>query len=137
MTYDLTMLTEDLIRDEGLRLKPYKDTAGKTTIGVGRNLDGKGITKEEAHYLLGNDIAEVSADFDRLIPWWRELSEARQRALVNMGFMGTHKILEFRRMLIALQAGDFVSAAKEALLSQWATQVGDRAERVAKLIEEG
>ncbi len=30
-------LTDQLIRDEGLRLYPYKDTAGKLTIGVGRN----------------------------------------------------------------------------------------------------
>lgn len=49
---NLTALKEELIRDEGLRLKPYRDTVGKLTIGVGRNLDDVGITKDEAMHLL-------------------------------------------------------------------------------------
>ena len=33
---NMELLKEELLRDEGLELKPYTDTVGKTTIGVGR-----------------------------------------------------------------------------------------------------
>jgi lysozyme len=57
---------ENMIRQltthEGLRLKPYLCPAGKLTIGIGRNLEGKGITKQEAIMLLENDIQECLDD---------------------------------------------------------------------------
>lgn len=138
MTYDLATLNAELIRDEGLRLKPYRDTAGKLTIGVGRNLEDRGITEREAHEMLANDILDIAYDLDRLIPWWRGLSDARQRALLNVGFnVGVGGLLKFHKMLAALQAGDFTTAAHEARDSLWARQVGQRAERVAQLISEG
>ena len=40
---------------EGLRLKPYLDTKKKWTIGVGRNLEARKITKDEADYLTSRD----------------------------------------------------------------------------------
>ena len=43
-------IEEQLILHEGLRLKPYRDTVGKLTIGVGRNLDDVGITRAEAFF---------------------------------------------------------------------------------------
>ena len=131
-------LIAELTRDEGLKLKPYLDTRGKLTIGIGRNLDDKGIDEREARDLARADILDVCHELDRLIPWWRTLSAARQRALVNMGFnIGPHGLMEFRKMLAALQAGDYPTASREALSSTWATQVGDRAQRIAKLIEDG
>ena len=44
-------LKEQLIRDEGTRLKPYTDTTGHLTIGFGRNLSQVGISLAEAEYL--------------------------------------------------------------------------------------
>jgi len=38
--------------EEGLKLKPYKCPAGKLTIGIGRNLEDRGITEQEAQMLL-------------------------------------------------------------------------------------
>ena len=49
-------LKERIKKSEGLRLKPYKCPAGKTSIGWGRNLEDNGISKEEAEFLLNNDI---------------------------------------------------------------------------------
>ncbi|MFA6660842.1 MAG: lysozyme, partial [Bacilli bacterium] len=37
-------IKEQLVRHEGLRLKPYRCTADKLTIGIGRNLDDCGIS---------------------------------------------------------------------------------------------
>jgi lysozyme len=131
-------LIADLRRDEGLRLKPYRCTAGKLTIGYGRNLDAKGITEAEAEDLLRDDVAGVFAELDRALPWWRDLSEGRQRGLANMAFnLGVPRLLGFRLMIGALRRSDYEEAARQALDSKWARQVGDRAERIAKLIREG
>ena len=74
-------LREMLIRHEGLRLRPYDDATGKQhrtgvpirgklTIGVGRNLDDAGITREEALTLLDHDIAKVRRDVNRALLWF-------------------------------------------------------------------
>ena len=83
---DIALLKQDLLRDEGLRLKPYLCPAGKRTIGVGRNLDECGITRAEVMMLLENDIAIVGAELDRALPWWRTLPDGPARALANMAF---------------------------------------------------
>lgn len=131
-------IEEDLIRDEGMRLKPYLCPAGKMTIGIGRNLDDVGLSHDEALYLLRNDIARCRAELDRAFPWWRGMSDARQRALLNMAVnLGLPRLQGFRNMLSALERGDYEKAAAEALDSRWARQVGQRAQRVARLIREG
>lgn len=128
-------LHADLIRDEGIRLKPYTDSVGKLTIGIGRNLDDRGISLLEAKQLLENDIAAVVEELDNRLGWWKGLSEPRQRALANMAFnMGVPRLLGFEKMLRALEAGDGEKAALEALDSRWARQVGDRAQRIAELL---
>lgn len=135
---DMAAMKRELVRDEGLRLKPYRCTAGRLTIGVGRNLDDAGLTAEEADYLLENDIGRAMADLDRALPWWRGLSGARQRALANMCFnLGLSRLLGFRTMLADLAAGDGAGAARAALDSAWARQVGRRADRIAKMLAEG
>lgn len=135
---DRTKMADDLIRDEGLKLKPYKCTAGKTTIGVGRNLDDVGISEHEARYLLDLDISRVTHDLDRDCPWWVKLNEARARALVNMAFnLGIAGLLKFRNMLAALAEGRWDDAADAALDSLWARQVGQRAQRIAQTFRTG
>lgn len=135
---NLEELKFDLVRDEGLKLRPYRDTRGVLTVGVGRNLEDRGITRDEAMVMLDTDIAGVLADLDRNAPWWRGLSGGRQRALANMCFnLGWPRLAAFQRMLSALMAGDFETAAAESEDSLWARQVGRRAARIAQLIKEG
>lgn len=132
-------LKAHLVRDESMELKLYRCTAGKLSIGVGRNLEDRGINEREAMFLLGNDIAGTLADLDRNIPWWRATPEPVQLALANMCFnLGWPKLVQFRRMLAALQAGNHDIAAAEALDSKWADDVGEgRAGRIADLIRSG
>lgn len=135
---ELDSLKSELIRDEDLKLKPYTDTKGKVTIGIGRNLDDVGLSTEEAHYLCENDIGRVLSDLDRNMPWWRNLSENRQRALANMVFnLGWPRFAGFQKMIAALGDDDYERAAAEALDSKWAGQVGPRADRIAAMIREG
>lgn len=138
MPFDGESLLSDLIRDEGIRLTPYVDTVGKTTIGIGRNLTDRGILRSEAELMCRNDIALAAADLDRNVPWWRDLSDGRRRAMLNMTFnLGWPRIGGFRSMLAALESGDYATAAEAALDSAWARQVGDRAVRIAGLIRRG
>lgn len=132
------VLMAELKRDEGIRLKPYRDTVGKLTIGVGRNLDDVGISPEEATALLQNDIANVTKALDGALPWWSGLDEVRQRVLANMAFnMGIRTLLTFKQTLGHVQAGRYLEAAQAMLQSKWSQQVGPRAERLAVMMRDG
>jgi lysozyme len=131
-------LDDLLIYHEGLRLKPYTDMSNRLTIGIGRNLEDSGITKEEALIMLHNDIKRVSSELDQYLPWWRKLSDARKKVLISMAFnLGIGGLLGFNNMLASLREGDYVSAAEEMLASRWANQVGTRAIELAYMMEKG
>jgi lysozyme len=136
----------------GKRLQPGEKAKGHETIGIGRNLNARpltegekellrqnrpdlgerdlyrdGLSDEETYYLLNNDRIETERELDKRLPWWRDLSDTRQRAVLNMAFnLGTDGLLGFRKMLGALEAGDFEKASAEAIDSKWAGQVGQR-----------
>jgi lysozyme len=132
------LLKDELVQDEGLKLKPYRCTAGKLTIGVGRNLDDVGISASEAMLLLEHDINRVIAKLSYHLPWWSSLSENRQRVLANMAFnLGIDGLLKFKNTLSYIQNGKYREAAKAMLESKWAKQVGERAVRLSKMMEAG
>jgi lysozyme len=133
-----SLLNKALMRDEDIRLKPYRDTMGKLTIGVGRNIEDRGISVATAMQMLGEDVDIVLAELDQRIPWWRGLDEVRQRVVANLAFnMGTPKLLGFRRMLDALKDGRNDDAADELLDSVYAWQVKGRAIRLAESLRTG
>lgn len=123
---------------EGFRGRPYKDTVGKTTIGIGRNLDDNPLTHEEARYLAAGQIRQFEEQLDRNIPWWRTLSVPRQRVLLDMCFnMGWATLAGFKRTLAAIYRGDYEEAAIGMLGSKWAGQVGGRAKFLAEVMKSG
>jgi len=131
-------LEEQLIRDEGLKLKVYVDTVGKRTIGVGRNLDDKGISEQEAKNLLWHDIGDCEGQVNQFLPWATDLDEVRYAVLINMCFnLGVNGLLGFKNALEAMRLEDWPKAAAEMLDSKWADQVGNRAIRLAKQMETG
>ncbi len=137
------MNTEALARgllqsDEGLRLKPYHCTAGKLTIGYGRNLEDRGITEAEAEYLLENDVSEIYEDLAEIYDFFTHLSPMRKAVLIDMAYnLGLGGLNKFQNMIRAIDDGDYSKAAFEMLDSRWASQVGDRAERLSKLMKTG
>jgi lysozyme len=135
---DSEKLIRELTRDEGLRLKPYRCSAGKLTIGIGRNLDDVGISHGEAEIMLRNDISRAEADLDRDLPWWKTLDEVRRRVLVNMAFnLGIRGLLGFKNTLELVRTGRYLDAAQHMLDSKWAKQVGPRAVRLATMMRDG
>lgn len=122
---------KSLKEHEGFRAKVYQCPAGKNTIGYGRNLDDRGITLEEAEMLLDNDIIECVKDLSTF-PWWNNLTDVRQAALIDMRFnLGPSRFRSFKQMLRALDMGDYTEAAHQVLNSNYAKQVGRRAEHIA------
>lgn len=127
---------ELLKRDEGLRLKPYQCTAGKQTIGYGRNIEDNGIRESEAELMLLNDVDECKMVLSDRIENWVELSEVRQGVLVNMMFnLGWPRLSKFKRMIAAVELGQFALASIEMLDSKWAGQVGARATRLSQMMK--
>ncbi len=134
----IALLCAELKRDEGVRLKPYRDTVDKLTIGTGRNLDDVGISLAENDCLLINDIHRVERDLDQYLPWWRGLDDVRQRVLSNMCFnLGIGKLLGFKQTLQLIQSGQYEAAARAMLQSKWANQVKQRAVRLAAMMRVG
>ena len=134
----ITDIKTQLIRDEGMVLKVYKDSMGISTIGVGRNLESRGITTDEAMMLLDDDLALVDAQLKANWPWTSTLDPVRLGVLENMCFnLGAGGLAGFRNMLAAVKNGDWATAAQEMLSSVWATHVGDRAQRLALQMEDG
>lgn len=123
---------------EGLRLKPYRDTVGKLTIGYGRNLDDVGISKEEAHILLQNDLEWAIEDAERNIPHFSSMNGIRQEVMVEMLFnIGLTKLRQFKLMFRALEDKNYDRAADEMIDSKWYVQVGVRAVELVKLMRTG
>lgn len=129
----------DLIKKhEGLRLMPYKCTAGKLTIGYGRNIEDTGISEEEAEYLLESDIQQCFNYLQDKTDYFTGLCEPRQSVMVNMLFnLGWTRLSKFKNMIAALQAGDYKKASIEMLDSRWAKQVGKRSTELAAIMESG
>lgn len=124
--------------DEGVRSKLYKDSLGIWTIGVGRNLEEKGLSLDEIDLLLNNDMAQAELDVRSLVQNFDDLSDNRKAALLNMSFnIGKTRLSGFKNMLAAVQSGDFEKVAQEMISSKWATQVGQRAVRLAQMMKEG
>lgn len=130
-------LRDLLIKHEGLRLKPYLDTVGKLTIGVGRNLDDVGISKLVAMMMLSEDIercTKEAASFD----WFKSLNATRQDVVICMIFnLGLSRFNGFKKMIEAVSNQNYEKASKEMLDSKWAKQVGGRANELAQMMLTG
>lgn len=154
----MTELLDQLVLHEGLELLPYKDSLGIDTIGIGRNLEHRGlseeelahigkdissicewgITKEQAYYLAENDIKIVEEEVCKAHPCVVELDEIRQRVIIDMAFnMGVPRLNKFVKMWKAIDEQDFAEAKVQMLDSRWANQVGNRAVRLSNAMDTG
>ena len=134
-------LIKMLKRHEGVKSHAYKCSAGKVTVGVGRNIDedgGIGLTDSEIDMLLENDIKRVEQELKDRFSWYRNLDSVRREAMIDIAFnLGITKLLGFKKALAAMESGDYYWASTEFNASRWAEQVGDRSEELCDMIETG
>lgn len=147
-------LKQQLILHEGLKLKPYKDTLGNWTIGVGYNVTARGwewlehaigrrldasrsITEDEARLVLALDIERIEAAVLKHFPPYNALNEVRQRVVLDMAFNLGYRALGFNNTIAAIEHQQWSIASRELYKSKWATQVGDRCDRLSKMLLTG
>lgn len=125
-------LQSRLEKHEGFSRLAYKDSLGNLTIGIGRCLNKRGITHDEALYLLNNDIVSAQKDIHQFLPQLEFLDEPRMLVLIEMVFnLGIEGVIKFQKMIKALIDKNYKLAAKEMLDSAWSKQVGNRAQNLA------
>jgi lysozyme len=149
----MTDISEELIaqlkRHEGFRANFYRCSAGKRTIGYGRNVeanptfDGWKITsplsKQKAEAILKADIEDVIKKLSR--SWYAFgliKDDARREAFINMAFnLGVGGFMDFEKTRFYAERGEWDKCAEQMLKSKWAEQVGDRAKELAKQVRTG
>ena len=110
----------------GLKPDPVIDT-----------LKERGVTKDDALFLLANDIADATEDLRRF-DWYEGLSPVRKKVVIDMRYnLGPTRFRQFRRMIAALAVGDYKVASWEMQDSAWYHQVGNRSKRLVKMMETG
>ena len=159
MKYNRSNFLDKLIDHEGMVLTVYKDSLGIDTIGIGRNLKDRGISREEldyldipnmevvyehgiseadARYLALNDIAIVENELCRVHTCVENLDSVRQLVLMDMAFnMGVPRLCKFKLMWNAIHEENFETASREMLDSRWARQVGRRAKILSDAMASG
>lgn len=135
---NIKTIKQQLIEHEGLRLMPYRCSTGKTTIGVGHNLDDKGINKGIAMLLLDNDISEVVHDLSsELFTNFYSLPEQVQHVLIDMRFqLGCAGFRRFKKMIAAVDIEDWGEMIGQMVDSKWYQQVTNRANALVFMIME-
>jgi lysozyme len=135
---DLVKLKAQLTEEEGIRSKPYVDTQGVLTIGIGRNLRDKGISEDEINYLYQNDVADVTDDLAKNLPWALDLDDVRQRVIYDLCFnIGLGGLLRFHKFIEYAQEGKHDLAAAELQDSLWFNQVGKRGPKLVEMYRTG
>lgn len=115
----------------------YRCPAGKLTVGYGRNLEDRGLSEEEADYLLANDVLEAIGHL-RTESYWLDLNDARQAVLIDMVVnLGWGGFSRFKKLRAALAAGDYTEAAAQMVDSAWYGQVGNRSKRLVGMMTHG
>ena len=144
-----TRLTAMLVKDEDRRSHAYDDATGKTlktgdtlqgilTIGVGYNLQERGLPPDIVELLFDRALTEAIQQCIDHIDGFRVLDEVRQHVLVNMCFnLGLTRLKKFEKMFAAIERRDWNAAAAEMLDSRWAKQVGSRAVELARMMRTG
>lgn len=145
-------LKELLIKHEGKRYKPYKCSAGHWTIGIGHNIDAKGLPVDIQAYLTQygkitdamidilyeQDVNQAIEDCLKLYKGFENFTKNRKKALIdflfNLGFSKTRKFVKANQ---AINEGRFDDAGYEMKDSLWYHQVGDRADEVIEMLVNG
>ena len=140
---NIPQLKKQIIAHEGMKLELYKCTAGYWTIGVGRNLSSRGISVETAVDMLDEDIEICISELDKVCPWWREGTDARQHALIDLHFnLGINTLLSFKKTMDLWKKAvhgkvSWSQVAEELLNSKYAEQLPNRSKTIATMIETG
>jgi lysozyme len=129
-------IKKQLTHDEGKRFKAYVCSAGKLTIGIGRNLEDVGISEDTVSQMFDEDLEKCIKHGEKIFPHhWNTFSNLRKAGIINMIFnLGAVGFSQFKMMIEAIKVNDRDGIRKHGSASLWAKQVKGRAQRVLSLI---
>ncbi len=120
---------------EGYSETLYKCPADKWTIGWGRNIEDRGISKDEAELMFRNDINHAIRDLAGIFPDLHHMEYPIRTVLVDMMFnMGLPTFRTFKRFIAAAKRHDKPAMIREMKDSAWYTQVGNRSKKLIELL---
>ncbi|MDD6056598.1 MAG: glycoside hydrolase family protein [Helicobacteraceae bacterium] len=136
---------------EGFSAKVYKCPAGFNTIGYGRNIEANPLSNEEASALRDGQVSKEIAllwlkeelekcykALDKALPFYKNLDEARQVALLDMAYnLGIKGLLGFKNTLKFVEKGDWINACINLEKSRWYKQVGRRSKKIVEIMQLG
>lgn len=139
--------TKEMIKKhEGVRTKPYQDSLGLWTVGVGHLIgDGKTLPKEWDRELSMKEVDELfDKDYEEhkkmaeKTPGYEKANEKGKAALIDLAFnMGGSWYKKFPNAAKALKEGNYEKAADELQNSQWYKQVKGRGVTIVGMIRDG
>jgi lysozyme len=137
---DILHIHDIITRHIGIHSKTYATSQNIIQIGVNRDLVNQGISREEALYLLNNDIQSCIYDLKIWVyPFqFDKFPEHIQDAIISMRFMlGTVEYSNFKDMIVYLRDFNYKKAAKEIGNSKWALQYPERSKEIINLFLKG
>lgn len=124
-------LIEDIRDEEGFRQFPYRCTEGKLSIGYGFNLDDVGLSREEADLVLVYRVERLTSQVKSSL-YKLDIDDKAWEILYHMSYqLGLNGLLEFKKMIEALEDQDYKKASEEMLRSLWYKQTPNRAKRLS------
>lgn len=146
-------LYQQIASHEGVRSKPYVDSAGIPTVGIGFNLADpsnqailkrygitqgqlkKGLTDMQIRQLFDETLKRAKSDAMKYLPNLSQHPAQVQNAIIDMSFnLGYNRLSQFKNLRQSLMTKDYATASKHMLDSKWAKQVGRRATYLAGLV---
>jgi lysozyme len=143
--------------EEGFRERPYRDTKGLWSWGIGECLERNPPTAAQWKLLLDRNLVDIRIKhegasllmkdivdarlliLERLVPVFVKLNDVRQAVLLSMSFqLGINFIYSFKDFMKAVAVQDWPAAAIAGLDSEWAREdTPERARRMMNWLERG
>ena len=141
----INKLQEQLKIDEGIKYEVYEDHLGYSTFGIGHLITtadeeygwpvGTKVTPERVNEVFQTDVQTYIKETQKVFPDLINKPDLIQIVLVNMCFnLGAPRLRKFKKFIAAIEAQEWLEAALEMMDSQWAKQVGPRAERLKQVV---
>ncbi len=81
------------------------------------------------------DLKAAYEQAQSLVPNWTSLPDSIKGVLTEMAFnLGKQGLSEFKNFLRYISTYDYAKASAEMLRSSWASQVGNRAQTLSKIV---
>ena len=142
----IDLIKEDLIRHEGYVTEVYLDSEHLPTFGIGHLVTendpeftwpvGSPVTDERILNVFHSDVNDAYTDACAVFLNFSSQPDTVQRVCVNMAFnLGRNRLSKFKKMITAVNEGNYAKAAEEMVDSKWYRQVKTRGVELVEMMK--